>query len=167
MALDQTSLHQRTSAAGALVALGIVFGDIGTSPLYTISAIAGNRTVDQLLAYGALSAVIWTLTFLTTLKYVVITLRADNRGEGGILALYALVRRRARWLVFPAIIGAASLFADGLITPAISVSSAIEGLQILSPEIPTVPLVIGILVALFSVQQFGTEKVGVHSVRSC
>ncbi|KXB97253.1 MAG: potassium transporter Kup [Chlorobi bacterium NICIL-2] len=160
MALDQPSLHQRTSAAGALVALGIVFGDIGTSPLYTISAIAGTRTVDQLLAYGALSAVFWTLTFLTTLKYVVITLRADNRGEGGILALYALVRRRARWLVFPAIIGAASLFADGLITPAISVSSAIEGLQILSPEIPTVPLVIGILVALFSVQQFGTEKVG-------
>ncbi|RMF34311.1 MAG: potassium transporter Kup [Chlorobiota bacterium] len=160
MAVDQTSLHQRTSAAGALVAMGIVFGDIGTSPLYTISAIAGKRTVDELLAYGALSAVFWTLTFLTTLKYVVITLRADNRGEGGILALYALVRRRARWLVFPAIIGAASLFADGLITPAISVASAIEGLQILSPEIPTVPLVIGILVALFSVQQFGTEKVG-------
>jgi KUP system potassium uptake protein len=98
---------------------------------------------------------------LTTLKYIVITLRADNRGEGGILALYALVRRRGRrWLVFPAVIGAAALFADGLITPSISVSSAIEGLRILSPQIPTVPLVIGILVALFTVQQFGTENVG-------
>jgi len=160
MASTPASLHQRASAAGALVALGIVFGDIGTSPLYTISAIAGNRPVDSLLAYGALSAVFWTLTFLTTLKYVVITLRADNRGEGGILALYALVRRRSRWLVFPAIIGAASLIADGLITPAISVSSAIEGLRILSPGIPIVPLVVGILVALFTVQQFGTEKVG-------
>lgn len=155
-----SSTYRRASAAGALVAMGIVFGDIGTSPLYTISAIAGDRTIDHLLAYGALSAVFWTLTFLTTLKYVVITLRADNRGEGGILALYALVRRRARWLVFPAIIGAAALFADGLITPSISVSSAIEGLRIIAPEMPTVPLVVGILVVLFAVQQFGTEKVG-------
>ncbi|MCS7000363.1 MAG: KUP/HAK/KT family potassium transporter [Bacteroidota bacterium] len=160
MPSNSSAHHQQVSATGALVAMGIVFGDIGTSPLYTISAIVGERTIDPLLAYGALSAVFWTLTFLTTLKYVVITLRADNRGEGGILALYALVRRRARWLVFPAIIGAASLFADGLITPSISVSSAIEGLRILSPHIPTVPLVVGILVALFAVQQFGTDKVG-------
>ncbi|GIV55030.1 MAG: putative potassium transport system protein kup [Candidatus Kapaibacterium sp.] len=160
MASATTTLHHRTSFAGMLVAIGIVFGDIGTSPLYTISAIVGERPVDPMLAYGALSAVVWTLTFLTTLKYIVITLRADNRGEGGILALYALVRRRGRWLVFPAIVGAAALFADGLITPSISVSSAIEGLRILSPQIPTVPLVIGILVALFAVQQFGTEKVG-------
>ncbi|MCX7930587.1 MAG: KUP/HAK/KT family potassium transporter [Chlorobi bacterium] len=140
--------------------MGIVFGDIGTSPLYTISGIVGERPVDSMLAYGALSAVFWTLTFLTTLKYIIITLRADNRGEGGILALYALVRRSRRWLVFPAIVGAAFLFADGLITPSISVSSAIEGLRIASPNIPTVPFVLGILVALFVVQQFGTEKVG-------
>ncbi|MCX8050775.1 MAG: KUP/HAK/KT family potassium transporter [Chlorobi bacterium] len=151
---------QRTSAGGILVAIGIVFGDIGTSPLYTISAVVGDRIIDRSLAFGALSAVFWTLTFLTTLKYVAITLRADNRGEGGILALYALVRRRARWLVFPAIIGAAALFADGLITPSISVSSAVEGLRIISPSMPTLPLVLGILVALFAVQQFGTDKVG-------
>lgn len=161
MSSTASTLHSRTSIAGMLVAIGIVFGDIGTSPLYTISAIAGDRTIDQTLAYGALSAVFWTLTFLTTLKYIVITLRADNRGEGGILALYALVRRHGRrWLVFPAVIGAAALFADGLITPSITVSSAIEGLRVLSPQIPTVPLVIGILVALFTVQQFGTENVG-------
>lgn len=147
--------------AGLLIALGIVFGDIGTSPLYVFSAIMGTRTVDPILVLGGLSAVFWTLTFQTTIKYVIIALRADNNGEGGIFSLYALVRRNAgRWLLYPAIIGGSFLLADGIITPPISVSSAIEGLKIYSEHIPTVPIVIGILIALFVAQQFGTQFIG-------
>ena len=147
--------------AGMMIALGIVFGDIGTSPLYVFSAIVGTKAIDPRLALGGLSAVFWTLTFQTTLKYVIIALRADNNGEGGIFSLYALVKRYAgKWLLYPAIIGGSFLLADGIITPPISVSSAIEGLRIYEPNIPTVPIVIAILVLLFVAQQFGTQFIG-------
>lgn len=158
------SPHQhidKVSAAGLLVALGIVFGDIGTSPLYTMSAIIGTRTIDPILALGGLSAVVWTLTLLTTIKYVTIALRADNNGEGGIFSLYALIKDGSgKWLLYPAIIGGAFLLADGIITPPISISSAVEGLRIYRPNLPTVPIVIGILILLFVAQQFGTQLIG-------
>lgn len=151
----------KVSFAGLLVALGIVFGDIGTSPLYAMSAIIGTRTIDPVLALGGFSAIFWTLTFLTTIKYVVIALRADNNGEGGIFSLYALIKDNAgRWLLYPAIIGGAFLLADGIITPPISISSAVEGLKIYSPGLPTVPIVLLILVILFIAQQFGTQLIG-------
>lgn len=149
------------SIAGSLVALGIIYGDIGTSPLYVFKAIVGVEEINELLVLGGLSCVFWTLTLITTFKYVYLALNADNKGEGGIFALYALVRRfKAGWVIYPAIIGCCTLIADGFITPAISVSSAIEGLLILNPEIPTVSIVIIILVALFVFQQFGTSVVG-------
>lgn len=148
------------SVAGTLVAIGIVFGDIGTSPLYTYRAIIGERAVTETLALGGVSAIFWTLTFQTTLKYVLITLRADNNGEGGIFSLYALIRRYARWLLFPAIAGGSFLIADSIITPPISVSSAIEGLLPLYPNLPTVPIVLAILLALFVAQQAGTDRLG-------
>lgn len=147
--------------AGVVVALGIIYGDIGTSPLYVLKAIVGDHAIDRETVHGALSLIFWTLTLQTTLKYILLILQADNNGEGGIFSLYALVRRRAKWLLVPAILGGAALLADGLITPPISVSSAVEGLRIISPNIPTVPIVIGILIGLFSVQHFGTKKVGV------
>jgi KUP system potassium uptake protein len=139
------------------VALGIIYGDIGTSPLYVLKAVAGNEAISEELVLGALSCIIWTLTLLTTFKYVLLTLRADNRGEGGIFALYALVRKNARWLLIPGIIGGSALLADGIITPPISVSSAVEGLRKIYPEIPTVPIVLFIITALFSIQHFGTR----------
>ena len=151
----------KISMAGILVALGIVFGDIGTSPLYTMSAIISKRTIDPILALGGLSAVIWTLTLLTTMKYVIIALRADNNGEGGIFSLYALIKDGSgKWLLYPAIIGGAFLLADGIITPPISISSAVEGLRIYQPKLPTVPIVIAILILLFVAQQFGTQIIG-------
>ncbi|MCU0415598.1 MAG: KUP/HAK/KT family potassium transporter [Cytophagaceae bacterium] len=153
------SSHKLT-AAGLLISLGIIYGDIGTSPLYVMKAIAGDRIISEDLILGGLSCVFWTLTLQTTLKYVLITLRADNKGEGGIFSLFALIRRRNPNLVWPAMIGGAALLADGIITPPISVSSAIEGLQILRPEINTVPIVISIIVLLFLVQRFGTSIVG-------
>ena len=134
----------RASAAGLLVALGIIYGDIGTSPLYAMQAIIGNERISLDVVYGSVSLIFWTLTLQTTLKYVILILRADNNGEGGILALYALVRKNAKWLTIPAIIGASTLLADGIITPPISVSSAVEGLRILYPNIETIPIVIGI-----------------------
>jgi KUP system potassium uptake protein len=160
---------KKLSAAGALITLGIIFGDIGTSPLYTFQTlmIQGGK-VDQGLVFGAISCIFWTLTLQTTFKYILITLQADNHGEGGIFSLYALVRRYGKWLAIPAIIGAGTLLADGIITPPISVSSAIEGLS----NVPAlahsfVPgsklilgIVIGIMVALFFFQQFGTKVVG-------
>ena len=156
-----TAFHKQISAAGILIAVGIVFGDIGTSPLYTLNAVFHNRVITQDVALGALSAIFWTLFFQTTLKYVIITLQADNKGEGGILSLYALIRRKSsRWLLFPAMAGAAFLMADGIITPPISVASAIEGLQAINPHIQTEGIVIAILVLLFIFQQFGTEKIG-------
>lgn len=153
----------KVSAAGLLVALGIIYGDIGTSPLYVLKAIAGTEPINQEVIYGALSCIFWTLTMQTTVKYVILTLRADNKGEGGILALFALVRRHAKWLTVPAIIGASALLADGIITPPISVTSAIEGLRITFPEITPdtiVKIVLLILSGLFLVQILGTKKVG-------
>src|SRR5690606_20786953 len=116
-------------AAGLIIALGIIYGDIGTSPLYVFNAIIGSREVSENLIIGTLSCIIWTLTLQTTIKYVILILRADNRGEGGTFALYALVRRRKKWLVVPAMIGGAALLADGIITPPISITSAVEGLE--------------------------------------
>lgn len=150
----------KISAAGLLIALGIVFGDIGTSPLYVLKAIAGNEVISEEIIFGALSCVFWTLTLQTTAKYVILILRADNRGEGGIFALYTLVRRHARWLTIPAIIGGSTMIADSIITPPISVSSAVEGLLILYPNIQVVPIVIAIISGLFFVQILGTNAVG-------
>ncbi|MEZ5029228.1 MAG: KUP/HAK/KT family potassium transporter [Ferruginibacter sp.] len=155
----------KVTAAGLLVALGIIYGDIGTSPLYVFNSIIKDRMLDENLILGTLSLIIWTLTLLTTIKYVVMVLRADNRGEGGIFALFALVRRRKKWLVIPAMIGGAALLSDGIITPPISITSAIEGLK----ELPRfhemdqntiVYLVLGILVVFFVAQQFGTSSIG-------
>ncbi|WP_420147351.1 KUP/HAK/KT family potassium transporter [Spirosoma sp.] len=149
------------SAAGLLVAMGIIYGDIGTSPLYVLRSIVGTTEPIQASAVrGALSCIFWTVTLQTTVKYVILILRADNRGEGGIFALYALVRRHAKWLTIPAIVGGSALLADSIITPPISVSSAVEGLRILYPHIPTVPIVLGILAFLFLIQTFGTSVVG-------
>jgi KUP system potassium uptake protein len=143
-----------------LITIGIVFGDLGTSPLYVMSAIVGDRPISQELIYGSVSCVFWTLTLITSIKYILLVLRADNKGEGGIFALYALVRKRAKWLVIPAIIGGATLLSDGMLTPAISVSSAVEGLRILNDEINTVPIVIFIITLLFLFQRAGTRIVG-------
>jgi KUP system potassium uptake protein len=149
------------SSAGVLVSLGIIYGDIGTSPLYVFKAIIGAHEISKELVYGGLSCVFWTLTLLTSIKYIYLALNADNKGEGGIFALYALVRRyKAKWVIYPAIIGCATLISDGFITPAISVSSAIEGLRIYNADIPTVQIVIAILIGLFVFQQFGTGVVG-------
>lgn len=150
----------KLSAAMVLVTLGIVYGDIGTSPLYVLKAIVGDEPIARDLILGGLSCIFWTLTLQTTFKYVFLTLRADNKGEGGIFSLYTLVRRRHPYLFIPALIGGGALLADGVITPPISVSSAIEGLTILMPGISTVPIVVAILAALFAVQRFGTKHVG-------
>jgi KUP system potassium uptake protein len=151
----------KVSAAALLVTLGIIFGDIGTSPLYVLKAIAGEKPIDAETIKGGLSCIFWTLTLQTTLKYVILTLRADNKGEGGIFSLYALVRRaKIKWLMYPAIIGGSTLLADGIITPPISVASAVEGLRGINPNIQTVPIVICILVVLFTLQQFGTKFIG-------
>jgi KUP system potassium uptake protein len=160
--MDSRKTHfSRITFASLLVALGIIYGDIGTSPLYVMKEIVGPRVIDSTLVLGGLSCVVWTLTLQTTFKYVILTLRADNKGEGGIFSLYALVRRtKVGWLKYPAIIGGSALLADGLITPSISVSSAVEGLRYFSPDIPTVPIVIVIIVMLFVIQQFGTSIVG-------
>lgn len=151
----------KVTAAGLLVTLGIIFGDIGTSPLYVLSEVIGKGAIRKDIIKGVVSCIFWTLTLQTTLKYVILTLRADNKGEGGIFSLYALVRRtKKKWLLFPAIIGGSTLLADGIITPPISVASAIEGLRNVNPDIQTVPIIIGILVALFFIQQFGTSAIG-------
>jgi len=150
----------KATPAGLLIALGIIYGDIGTSPLYVMNAIIGDKPIDSTIVYGALSLVFWTLTLQTTLKYVVLTLRADNKGEGGIFSLFTLVRRHAKWLTIPAIIGGSALLADGIITPPISVASAVEGLTIIYPHIKTVPIVIAILTILFFIQSFGTNIIG-------
>lgn len=159
--MDKKSIH-KVSSAGLLITLGIIFGDIGTSPLYVIKAIIGTDVISQELIYGSVSCVFWTLSILTTLKYVTITLNADNKGEGGIFSLFALVRRTRNWLYIPTIIGGAALLADGLITPPISVSSAIEGLQQKYPQyhIPVIPIVLAIIFAIFFIQQFGTSIIG-------
>ena len=155
------STHQKVTAVTLLVALGIIYGDIGTSPLYVMKAIIGNRPITELLVYGGISCVFWTLTFQTTFKYIFLTLSADNHGEGGVFSLYALVKRFGKGkLVIPTILGATTLLADGIITPPISVASAVEGLAVIIPDIPTIPIVIVILSGLFIFQRFGTQKVG-------
>lgn len=150
----------KLSAAGLLISLGIIYGDIGTSPLYVFKAIIGNRLITQDLILGGLSCIFWTLTLQTTIKYVVITLQADNKGEGGIFSLFSLVKRKAKWLIIPAMIGGAALLADGIMTPAVTVSSAIEGLDLIYKGLPTVPIVLAIIIFLFVLQQFGTSLVG-------
>ncbi len=156
----------RVTGAGLLIALGIIYGDIGTSPLYVFNAITNGRVISEDLILGSLSCIIWTLTLQTTIKYVILVLRADNKGEGGTFALFALVRRRRKWLVIPAMIGGAALLADGIITPPISITSAIEGLK----ELPylgieegsntVVIIVLSILALFFFMQQFGTASIG-------
>lgn len=161
-----STTRSKVSVAGLLIALGIIFGDIGTSPLYVLNAIIKGKTITEQLIIGVLSLIIWTLTLQTTIKYVILTLQADNKGEGGIFSLFALVRRRrGKWLVLPAMIGGAALLADGMITPAISVTSAVEGLKhvpLLSDITQTaiVYIVIAILTLLFFLQQFGTALIG-------
>ena len=159
---DTSLFHRQIKPAGILIATGIVFGDIGTSPLYTLNALFHpGEVVSEVKALGILSCIIWTLTLQTTLKYILITLQADNNGEGGIFSLYTLIRRYfGKWLIIPAILGGAFLIADGIITPPISVSSAIEGLQKFDPNLNTVPIVIAIIVFLFIIQQLGTQKIG-------
>jgi len=155
----------KVTFAGLIIALGIIFGDIGTSPLYVLNAITKDKEISEKLILGALSCIIWTLTLQTTVKYVILTLKADNRGEGGIFSLYALVRRQRKWLVIPAMIGGAALIADGMITPPISVTSAVEGLRQLKAfsdisDWSIVYIVLGILGVLFFLQQFGTASIG-------
>jgi len=155
----------RVTAAGLLVALGIIYGDIGTSPLYVFNAIAKNRIIDDALIIGSLSCIIWTITLQTTIKYVWLVLRADNRGEGGIFALYALVRRQKKWLIIPAIIGGSALLADGIITPPMTITAAIEGLRELTvlrnlDQQTIVYTVLAIIAAFFFLQQFGTHSIG-------
>ncbi len=155
----------KVSAAGLLIALGIIYGDIGTSPLYVFNSIITDRVISRELILGTLSLIIWTITLQTTIKYVILVLRADNRGEGGIFSLFALVRRRKKWLVIPAMLGGAALLADGIITPPISITSAIEGLKEL-PQMEALSkntvmfIVLGILTMFFFTQQFGTSKIG-------
>ena len=154
----------KVTVPGLLIALGIIYGDIGTSPLYVFNAIITDHLIDEQLIVGSLSCIIWTLTLQTTLKYVMLVLKADNRGEGGTFALYALVRRQKKWLVVPAMIGGAALLADGIITPPISITSAVEGLKELSAfrniEEYVVYIVLVILVMFFFLQQFGTASIG-------
>ena len=154
--------HNKLSLWGLLITLGIVFGDIGTSPLYVMKAVLHTgETIDQRTILGALSCIIWTLTLQTTIKYVCVALRADNNGEGGILALYALLRRlKSKWIYILAIIGASTLLADGIITPAITVTTAIEGLESISPHLPVIPITLAIITIIFFVQRFGTESIG-------
>lgn len=162
MSAHNHQLHSKLTVGGLLITLGIIYGDIGTSPLYVMKAIIGlHHVINPDIILGGLSCIFWTLTLQTTLKYVIITLSADNHGEGGIFALYALVKRtKIKWLIVPAIVGGSALLADGIITPPISVSSAVEGIRTFYPSINTVPIVIAILVILFTIQQFGTKLVG-------
>jgi KUP system potassium uptake protein len=152
----------KLSAGGLIITLGIVFGDLGTSPLYTMKAIVlgGAGNFNDLLIYGSLSCIFWTLTLQTTIKYVIVTLRADNKGEGGIYALFALLKKKSSWAAILTMIGGAALLADGVITPSITVTSSIEGLRLFDPAIPVIPIVLVIFAALFFIQQFGTNIVG-------
>ncbi len=162
MGKDHHHVH-KVSAAALLVTLGIIFGDIGTSPLYVLKAIVGEHPIDATTVMGGISCIFWVLTLQTTLKYVVLTLRADNKGEGGIFALYTLVKKtKVKWLLFPAVIGGSAILAEGIITPPISVSSAVEGLRMFEPlkHLKTVPIVIVIIILLFAIQQFGTKSIG-------
>jgi KUP system potassium uptake protein len=153
---------KKLSFAGLIITLGVVYGDLGTSPLYTMRAIllAGKANINELLIYGSLSCIFWTLTLQTTIKYILITLRADNNGEGGIFALFALIKKKSGWAAILTMAGGAALLADGVITPSITVTSAIEGLKLFNTDIPVIPIVLIIFAALFFIQQFGTNFVG-------
>lgn len=167
MSSNHSSINKVT-VASLLVALGIIYGDIGTSPLYALRAVIGERPIEQTLVYGGVSCIFWTLVIQTTIKYIWLTLKADNEGEGGIFSLYALVRRYGKKLVMPTILGATTLLADGIITPPISVASAIEGLGMVkcfeNAIVPgnsiTIGIVIAIISALFFFQRFGTQAIG-------
>ena len=164
----KSGFSDKVSAASLLVALGIIYGDLGTSPLYALRAVIGDRPIDIQLVYGGVSCIFWTLVLQTSVKYIWLTLQADNDGEGGIFSLYALVRRYSKNLVIPTILGATALLADGIITPPISVASAIEGLSmvkgleqsIVAGNSLTVGIVILILSCLFFFQRFGTQVIG-------
>lgn len=163
---------KRMSAAGLLIAIGIVYGDIGTSPLYVMKSIVegngGIGNVNREFIVGSISLVLWTVTLLTTLQTVIIALKATNHGEGGIFALYTLVRKRAKWLVLPALIGGAAILADGTLTPAVTVTTAIEGLKGLqlgggvpvSSQSMVIAITVLILLVLFSIQKMGTSIIG-------
>lgn len=167
-----TAQKKRISFAGILVAMGVVYGDIGTSPLYVMKAIitdnGGLGGVDRTFIIGSVSLVFWTVTLLTTVKYVMIALNADNHGEGGIFSLYTLVRKQAKWLLIPAMIGGAALLADGVLTPAVTVTTAIEGLKGIPAYVDhfgtsqnvIVMLTLVIIISLFLIQRFGTDVVG-------
>lgn len=165
---NKHGFSSKVTAASLLVALGIIYGDIGTSPLYALKAVIGTRKIDEILVYGGLSAIFWTLVIQTSIKYIWLTLKADNNGEGGIFSLYALVKRYGKKLVIPAVLGATTLLADGIITPPISVASAIEGLgmvkglenTIVAGNTVAVGLVVLILSLLFFFQRFGTHIIG-------
>jgi KUP system potassium uptake protein len=157
--VNHKDLH-KFSTAGFLISLGIIYGDIGTSPLYVFNAIVSNQPIATRLILGGMSCIFWTLTLQTTLKYVIITLQADNKGEGGIFSLFSLVRKKAKWLIVPAVIGGCALLADGIITPPITISSAIQGLDIMYKGLPTIYIVVAIITGLFLIQQFGTSLVG-------
>lgn len=164
--------RDRNLIASALVALGIVYGDIGTSPLYVMNALindaGGTRVLTKEYIIGGVSLVFWTLMLMTTVKYVLIALRADNKGEGGIFALYALVRHQAKWLIIPALMGGAALLADGTLTPAVTVTTAIEGLKgvalgsrvLVSDQNEVIMITFLILLFLFIIQRFGTSVIG-------
>src|SRR5688572_14311388 len=157
--------HQlnKITLGGLIVTLGIIYGDIGTSPLYVFKAIVGDVPIEKDVVLGGMSLIFWTLTMQTTVKYVLFTLQADNKGEGGIFSLYTLVKKaRVKWLIFPAIIGGCCILGEGIITPPISVAAAVEGLKLMPrfSHIPTIPIVIAIITALFFIQQFGTKFIG-------
>ena len=153
----------KITLGGLLITLGIIYGDIGTSPLYVMSAIVGNKPIESDVIIGGMSLVFWTLTLQTTIKYIIFTLQADNKGEGGIFALYTLIKKaRVKWLIFPAIIGGCCILGEGIITPPISVAAAVEGLRMVPSlkDIHTIPIIIAIITALFLIQQFGTKFIG-------
>ncbi len=170
--MSLTQNKKKLSLMGVLVSFGIVYGDIGTSPLYTMNAIirdgGGFKNLQPDYVIGSISLIIWTLMIITTLKYVIIAMQASNHGEGGIFALYTLVRRKKKWLIVPALIGGAALLADGTITPAVTVTSAIEGLKSQNFGLFTfsgdqnvvIAVVIAILLVVFAMQRFGTAKIG-------
>jgi KUP system potassium uptake protein len=159
---ESQSVIRKISLAGAIITLGVVFGDLGTSPLYAMKAIiaGGAEEFNQLLIYGGLSCIFWTLTLSTTIKYVLIALRADNNGEGGIFSLYALIRGKSKWAVILTMVGGSALLADGILMPSITVTSSVEGLKLFNSEIPVVAIVLLILAILFLIQQFGTKFIG-------
>ncbi len=151
----------KVTAGALLITLGIIYGDIVTSPLYVMKAIFGNSSINSNLVLGAVSCVLWTLTLQTSIKYVWLTLQADNKGEGGIFSLYTLVKKlKKKWLIVPALIGGSAMLADGFITPPISISSALEGVKIYYPDLQTIPFVIGIILILFFFQSYGTKTIG-------